>query len=142
MYFQKYPSFQLRHKNLHNYCGTVGLYVFGGRGRTRTDADGRGHLLFNFFNFFFFLIIFIFYIHRSTGPIGARPRVRPLGSPPPPHTHHDHMKIYIVYRLSLLFIFFLTAMYTVYTPGGGVHFICICAARMPLFLTIFLSLAT
>ena len=40
------------------------LYVFG----------GRGHFYFNFFG-----------IHRSTtGPIGARPRVRPLGSPPPP----------------------------------------------------------
>ena len=74
------------------YCGLrprpdyIGLYVFG----------GRGHL-FYFFIFIFiyiFFIFFIFGIHRATGPIGTRPRVRPLGSPPPPPTHHDLMKIY------------------------------------------------
>ena len=56
------------------------MYSADGRGRTRTDADGRGHF------------IFIskknrnknWGIHISTGPIGASPRVRPLGSPPPP----------------------------------------------------------
>ena len=58
------------------------------------DADGRGHFI------FIFLLLF-FCMHISTGPIGARPRVRPLGSPPPPPlspTHHDPMKIYRVYR--------------------------------------------
>ena len=59
-----------------------------GRGRTRTDADGRGRT-----RTFLFFILFFLGIHRSTGLIGARPRVRPLGSPPPP-THHDPMKIY------------------------------------------------
>ena len=48
------------------------LYVFGGRGRTRTDAD-----------IFIKWYIFFFGIHWSTGPIGTRPRVRPFGSPPP-----------------------------------------------------------
>ena len=92
-----------------SYHITRWLYVFGGRGRTRTDAygcgrtrtdadgrgrtrtdaDGRGRtrtdadILFLFKknknNFFFF-----WGIHISTGPIGASPRVRPLGSPPPP----------------------------------------------------------
>ena len=34
------------------------------------------------------IYLFIFFvIHRYTGPIGARPRVRPLGSPPPPPPH-------------------------------------------------------
>ena len=54
----------------------LGLYVFGGRGRTRT-------FIFIFLNLNFYFLFFG--IHRYTGPIGARPRVRPLGSPP---THH------------------------------------------------------
>ena len=95
-----------------------------GRGRTRTDADGRGRTR-TFYYFYFFIF---FCIHRSTGPIGARPRVRPLGSPPP--THHDPIKIHIVYRLSPLFIYFLDfAMYTVYTRGGGGD----CRQNAPLF---------
>ena len=55
------------------------------------DADGRGLS-------FFWRLCFWAYIDLR-GPIGARPRVRPLGSPPPPPpTHHDPMKIYRVYR--------------------------------------------
>ena len=47
------------------------------------DADGRGRT----WTFHFYLIFnfFIFGMHISTGPIGARPRVRLLGSPPSPH---------------------------------------------------------
>ena len=41
------------------------LYVFGGRGRTRTDADGRGRtreiFFLIFFNFFF--ILFFYFLH-------------------------------------------------------------------------------
>ena len=102
-----------------------------GRGRTRTDAD-------IYFIFYFFIFIF-FCIHRATGPIGARPRVRPLGSPPPFPTHHDHMKIYIVYWLSLLFIFFLTLRCILCIPrgeGGGTPYIFhmhMCRQNAPLF---------
>ena len=97
------------------------LYVFGGRGRTRTDADGRGRTrtdadIYLFFDFKKKIYIF-FCIHRSTGPIGARPWVRPLGSPPP--THHDPIKIHIVYRWSPLFILFLTLRCILCIPGGG-----------------------
>ena len=61
-----------------------GLYVFGGHGWTRT-------FFILFYNFFLGAYIDLW------GPIGARPRVRPFGSPPPPPTHHDLMKIYRVY---------------------------------------------
>ena len=44
------------------------------------DADGRGRTR----TFYFYLKKKKIGIHISTGPIGARPRVRPLGSPPPP----------------------------------------------------------
>ena len=66
-------------------CWYKRLYVFGGRGRTRTDADGRGH-------FIIFFIYFLAYIDLRSQLERDR-----LGHPPPP-THHDPMKIYRVYR--------------------------------------------
>ena len=90
-------------------CTTNRLYVFGGRGRTRTDADGRGHFLFKLILFYFFCI------HISTGPIGARPRVRPLGSPPPPHASWSYEDIYRSLPVKPVFFFLDFAMYTVYT---------------------------
>ena len=65
------------------------LYVFGGRGRTRT------FLILFVIIFFKKNCVFFVGIRWSTGPIGTRPRVRPLWSPP---THHDLMKIYWVYH--------------------------------------------
>ena len=50
-----------------------GLYVFGGRGRTPTDADGRGHF-YKIFFYYFFCAFFFVGIHWSTGSIGTRPR--------------------------------------------------------------------
>ena len=48
-----------------------------------------------FFLIFFYIYIF-FCIHRSTGPIGARPQSQTAWVTPPP-TYHDLMKIYWVY---------------------------------------------
>ena len=104
------------------------------------DADGRGH--FFFFTFYFFFTFFFFLHTKIYGPNWSETQSQTAWVTPPP-THHDPIKIHIVYRLSPLFIFFLTLRCI---PGGGgvlpIFFICICAARMPLFLTIFLSLAT
>ena len=114
-----------------------GLYVFGGRGRTRadadgrgrtrTDADGRGHFI--FFYFFYFFIFCLAQLERD-------PESDRLGHPPPPHASWSHKDTYSLPVKPILYLF---------SWGGGVlpiFFICICAARMPLFLTIFLSLAT
>ena len=60
------------------------LYVFGGRGRTRTDAD------------IFFWIFFLACIDLRA-QLERDPESDRLGHPPPP-THHDPMKIYRVYR--------------------------------------------
>ena len=70
------------------------------------DADGRVHLKKYIFYFF------IFGIHRSTAPIGARPRVRPLGSPPHASWSYEDLlslpvptstKIYTICRSTCLF---------------------------------------
>ena len=89
-----------------------------GRGRTRTDADGRGHLL--FFNFVLILIfLFLFFLAYI---IGARPRVRPLGSPPPPpHASWSYEDIYSLPVKPVIYFFLDFAMYTVYTPGDSFH---------------------
>ena len=62
---------------------SVGLYVFGGCGRTRT--------------FFFWAALFLG-IHRSTGPNWSETQGQTAWVTPPPPTHHDLMKIYRVYR--------------------------------------------
>ena len=67
------------------------------------DADGRGRTrTFNYFFFFFFFCIHV----DLRAQLERDPESDHLGPPP---THHDPMKIYIVYRLSPLLFFFLTA---------------------------------
>ena len=64
------------------------------------DADGRGHFFICYFFYIFFIIIFVAFIDLRA-QLERDPESDRLGHPPPP-THHDHMKIYIVYWLSLL----------------------------------------
>ena len=69
-----------------------GLYVFGGRGRTRTEADGRGREADIFINYNFWRFFLLAYIDLR-GQLERDPESDRLGHPPPP-THHDLMKIY------------------------------------------------
>ena len=98
-----WKMYLLRRPQYHFFCEWVTISLNGfmysadadGRGRTRTDADGRGHFILIFV--LIFLVLLFWGMHRSTGPIGARPRVRPLGSPPPP-PRNMILWISIVYR--------------------------------------------
>ena len=65
-----------------------GLYVYGGRGRKRTDADIFINYIFLRFFFAFFLLLA--YIDLR-GQLERDPESDRLGHPP---THHDLMKIY------------------------------------------------
>ena len=68
--------------------------------------------------------------------------------PPPPHASWSYEDIYSLPVKPVIYFFLDFAMYAVYTPGGGggggtpyIFHMHMCR-RMPLFLTIFLSLAT
>ena len=117
------------------------------------DADGRGRT--RTFIYFFTLkkktiLFFYFFAYIDLrAQLERDPESDRLGHPPPPHASWSHKDTYSLPVKPVIYFVLDFAMYTVYTRGGGgggeggtPYIFHICAARMPLFLTIFLSLAT